>query len=290
MSRSKSLYSILTIGGLCTLLAGISALRPVAAWADETSEKQGAAIMDKYVEATGGKAAYDGIKTRMIRSEVTLPGGGERGTMEVYTQAPNKFRATIGTVMGPMERGSDGEVVWVQPPHDEPRILEGAARVSVIRSITQDRFGQWRKSYRKADYIGDEDLDGTKCAKVVLTHIPLDAQVEESPVTVLVARDTGLIVMWTSEMKEQRPTESGAPVDVQVLVTAHLGNYRKEGSILVPHSMRVVYSVGEGDEAMTQESSVTVKEMKFNQEIPAEKFVLPEAVQKQLKAGETNKK
>jgi hypothetical protein len=35
---------------------------------------------------------------------------------------------------------------------------------------------------------------------------------------------------------------------------------------------------------------VTVKEMKFNQEIPAEKFALPEAVQKQLKARETSKK
>lgn len=290
MSRRKSLHSILFMSGLCAVLAGMWAVRPVAARADETSEKQGAAIMDKYVEATGGKAAYDGIKTRMIKSEITFPGGGELGTMEVYTQAPNKFRATIGTMMGPMERGSDGEVVWVQPPHDEPRILEGAARVSAIRSITQDRFGQWRKSYRKADYIGDEEVDGKKCAKIVLTHIPLDAQVEESPVTAFVARDSGLIVMWTSEMKEQRPSDSGAPVDVRVLVTAYLSDYRKEGSIQCPHSMRVVYSVGEGADAMTQESSVTVKEMKFNQEIPAEKFALPEALKKQEKAGEANKK
>lgn len=284
MNRRKSLHSVLALGGLCALLAGVGVVRPIAARADETSEKQGAAIMDKYVEATGGKAAYDGIKTRIIKSEISVPGGGELGTMEVFTQAPNKFRATIATMMGPMERGSNGEVVWVQPPHDEPRILEGAARVSAIRSITQDRFGQWRKSYRKADYIGDEEVDGKKCAKVVLTYIPLDAQVEESPVTAFVARDSGLILMWTSEMKEQRPSETGAPIDVRVLVTAHLGDYRKEGPILVPHSMRVVYSVGEGDGTMTQESSVTVKEMKFNQEIPADKFALPEAVAKQLKS------
>jgi len=263
-------------------MASISLFRPVAARADEASEKQGAAIMDKFVEVTGGKAAYDGIKSRIVKSEVTLPGGGETGTMEVFTQAPNKFRATIGTVMGPMERGSDGEVVWFQPPHDEPRILEGAARVSAIRSITQDRFGQWRKSYRMADYVGDEDVNGAKCAKVVLTHIPLDAQIEEAPVTVFVARDSGLIVMWTSEMKEQRPTDSGTE-EVKVFVTAHIGDYRKEGKIVCAHTMRVVYSVGEGAETVTHESSVTVKEIKLNQEIPAEKFVLPEAVKKQLK-------
>ena len=49
--------------------------------------------MDKYVEATGGKAAYEAIKSRIVKAEATMPGGGMTGKMEVYAAYPDKFRA-----------------------------------------------------------------------------------------------------------------------------------------------------------------------------------------------------
>ena len=84
--------------------------------------------------------------------------------------------------------------------------------------------------YQKADYVGDEDVDGTKCAKVVLTLKPIDPKVEESPVTVFVAQDSGLIVKWTTEMA----TPNG-----NIEVAVQLSDYKKVGDVLIPHLMKV---------------------------------------------------
>ena len=65
----------------------------LAARGDEASEKKGAALMDKFVEVTGGKAAYDAVKSRIVKAEATMPGGGMTGKMEVHAKYPDKFRA-----------------------------------------------------------------------------------------------------------------------------------------------------------------------------------------------------
>ena len=137
--------------------------------------------------------------------------------------------------------------------------------MSAIRESTQDRFGQWRSTYQKADYVGDEDVDGAKCAKVALTLKPIDPKVEESPVTVCVALDSGLIVKWTTEMA----TPNG-----NIEVAVHLSDYKKVGDVLIPHLMKVA--------AQGLEQSVKIEEMVFNKDIPADKFALPDAVKEQL--------
>ena len=137
--------------------------------------------------------------------------------------------------------------------------------MSAIRESTQDRFGQWRNIYQKADYIGDEDVDGAKCAKVTLTLKPIDPKVEESPVTVYVALDSGLIVKWTTEMRTP---------DGKMEVAVQLSDYKKVGDVLIPHLMKAA--------AQGREQSVKIEEMVFNKDIPADKFALPDAVKEQL--------
>lgn len=257
----------MVLGGLVLLaITSVIQMLPRLVCADEASEKKGAALMDKFVSATGGKAAYEAIKTRIVKAEATMPGGGMTGKMEVYAASPDKFRATVDTQLGKMERGSDGKTVWISFPNAPPTILEGADRVSAIRESAQDRFGNWRKIYQKADYIGDEDVEGTKCAKIVLMLKPIDPKVEESPVTAYVAQDSNLIVKWATEMV----TPNG-----NIEVAVQLSEYKKVGDVLIPHLMKVA--------AQGLEQSVKVSEFVFNKEIPAEKFALPDAVKEQLK-------
>ncbi len=254
------------VGGLVLLaITSVIQMVPRIACADEASEKKGAALMDKFVAATGGKAAYEAIKSRIVKAEATMPGGGMSGKMEVYAAYPDKFRAAIEMPGGKFERGSDGTTVWISHPAFGAQILEGADRVSAIRESTQDRFGQWRNVYQKADFIGDEDVDGAKCAKVALTLKPIDPKVEESPVTVYVALDSGLIVKWTTEM----PTPNG-----NIEVAVQLSDYKKVGDVLIPHLMKAA--------AQGMEQSVKIEEMVFNKDIPADKFALPDAVKEQL--------
>ncbi len=267
MNGRQGMGRLVLAGCALVAVAAILAAVPAVVWADQAAEQKGAELMDKYVEATGGKAAYEAIKSRTVKAEATMPGGGMTGKMEVYVVYPDKFRASIEMPGGNLERGSDGQTVWISHPAFGASILEGADRVSAIRESTQDRFGQWRKIYQKAEYAGDEEVDGVGCSKVVLTLKPIDPAVEEAPVTAYIARDSGLVVQWTTLMKTPES-------DIEVAV--RLGDYRKVGDLLVPHSVKAT--------VLGQEQGVTVREMKFNVDIPADTFALPEVVKAQLKS------
>ena len=117
----------LALGGL-VLLAVMSAVGvwPGTASTDEQAEKKGAALMDKYVEVTGGKAAYEAIKNRALKGQQVLP-DGEIGRFESYWVYPDKFRSMVEVPLGTLERGSDGKTVWVSFPSGAT-IVEGAQR------------------------------------------------------------------------------------------------------------------------------------------------------------------
>ena len=231
--------------------------------------------MDKYVEVTGGKAAYEAIKSRIVKGQQTLP-GGVTGKFELYSVYPDKFRSIVELPVGTLERGSDGKTVWVSFPAGAT-ILEGAQRVLAIRDSTQDRFGRWRSIFQKAEYIGDEDVDGTQCSEVVLTLKPIDPKVEESPVTTFIAQDSGLIVKWTAKLTGELSGPQG-----NLEATIHLSDYRKIGDVSIPYQMKAAIQ--------DNEISVKIEEIVFNTEIPPDKFALPEAVKEQLKNSKKDDK
>src|SRR5688572_1179147 len=72
---------------------------------------KGETIMDKYVEATGGKAAYAKVKSDVSTGEMTLGAMGLKGKLVSYSQAPDKrlMEITIEGI-GKISEGSNGEV------------------------------------------------------------------------------------------------------------------------------------------------------------------------------------
>src|SRR5437870_13266315 len=56
-------------------------------------------VLDKYVQAIGGKAAVEKATTRVAKGSFEIPAFGATGTAEIYAKAPNKA-ATIVTVAG----------------------------------------------------------------------------------------------------------------------------------------------------------------------------------------------
>ena len=263
---------------LLALTCAINACPPCAR-ADEAAEKKGAALMNKYVEVTGGKAAYEAIKSRTLKGSRVMP-GGQTVKFESYWVSPNKFRHIMDLPNGTLERGSDGKTVWIIFPAEvtiqgaqrsEVTIFEGAQRVAAIRDSSQEKFGCWSSIFQKAEYVDDEDVDGTKCSKVALTYKPIDPDVIEPPMTVFIAQDSGLIVKWTNEY-----TDKSAEGEASVVVTIRLSDYRKVGDVRVPHQMMVSF---QDDELATK-----VEEIVFNADIPADKFALPERVKKELES------
>ncbi len=249
---------------------------PQLAGADEEAEKKGAALMDKYVEVTGGKAAYEAIKSRIVKGQQTLP-GGVTGKFELYSVYPDKFRSIVGLPVGTLERGSDGKTVWVSFPAGAT-ILEGAAASRWLFVIApKTGLADGEVFFRRPSISVTKMWTALNAPKVALTLKPIDPKVEESPVTMFIAQDSGLIVKWTAKLTGEWSGPQG-----NLEVTIHLSDYRKIGDVSIPYQMKAAFK--------DNEISVKIEEIVFNTEIPPDKFALPEAVKEQLKNSKKDDK
>src|SRR5437867_11635127 len=81
-------------------------------------------VLDRYLEATGGRAALAAIQSTHLKAKVSAL--GLAGTTEVWTRLPDR-RATE-TVLGPFRilEGFDGTVAWrTDPGSGKPVPLDG---------------------------------------------------------------------------------------------------------------------------------------------------------------------
>ncbi len=250
----------LAISTLSLLLGSQQVLR-----ADDQYDAQAVTLLDKYVDATGGRVAYDAIKNRVIKAELSMPSRGVTGKMVAYSARPDKFYAVIETPQGKLERGWNGKTAWMIEPAYGPRILEGLERAAVIRDSTQDRFAQWRELFQQAQYEGEEEIGGKKCAKIVLTFRPLDPEVKESPVTVYLDPSTGLIMQYTTELIGPQRL---------VQVTAVLDDYQQASGVSLARKMTL--------KVADREQEIKVINVECNTQIPDSIFVLPKEIQELL--------
>lgn len=124
-------------------------------------------ILEKYVEAIGGRAAISKIHSRVIRGIIQSPKRGLTGTLESYTKAPNK---TLNIFTFPNKvvviGGFDGQIAWQQNP------LTGATGVNVSTSTSFKRDSEFykdmklRKLFSKMEFKGRAKV-GERDANVI---------------------------------------------------------------------------------------------------------------------------
>lgn len=76
-------------------------------------------VLDKYVQAIGGKAMIQKQTSRVSKGTYETPTFNASGTVEVYAKAPNKvaFAARI-TGWGVLARGFNGSTGWIHDPEN----------------------------------------------------------------------------------------------------------------------------------------------------------------------------
>lgn len=80
-------------------------------------------VLDKYVQAVGGRAAFRKITSRVSKGSFTSTKLGVKGSVELYAKAPNKQLTVLTAAgFGTYRRGFDGATAWEQGPGgDEAR-------------------------------------------------------------------------------------------------------------------------------------------------------------------------
>ena len=252
MKRSITLINL----GLALLFAA-PAMRLAAA--DDLPKAE--TILDKYVEATGGKAAYDKLHNMVIVGSMSFGAMGVKATMTSYRAEPNKSYTEIEIPgMGKIQDGSDGTTAWSLSAMQGPHIKDGDEKAEAMREAQFNEETQWRKLYKEVKTEGIETVNGKDCYKVLMTPE------SGAAATHYYDKQTYLLVKVMMTAK----TPMG---DVQV--ESFLDDYRKEGDILMPHKTT--------QKMAGQEFTGSVDSVKYNVDMPAGRFDLPDEIKALLK-------
>ncbi len=211
-------------------------------------------ILDKYVEATGGKAAYEKHHSEISKGSLSM--AGFKGDVTSYRAEPDKSltEVDLGSI-GKMRDGSDGKVFWSLSSMVGPHVKEGAEKAQAVLSARFNAELNWREVFKEAKTVGTDTVDGKDCYKVQLTPP------EGSPMTQCYDKESGLMVKMT--------VTAQTPMGDQT-VDSFPTDYRKEGDVLMPHKIR--------QSVAGQEVVITIDSVTFNGDIPADKFAVPDEI------------
>jgi hypothetical protein len=217
---------------------------------------QAGAILDKFVEVAGGKAAFEKHHNEVMHGNMESTGRGVKGTLTVYQAAPDQIRGTFDIEgVGKIESGTSGDVAWESSAMQGPRIKQGVEKSDAFRDATFNAAIQWRKLYTKVETAGVETVQDHECYKVVLTPP------QGNPVTNFYDKKSGLLIKTATT----RATQMG-----DITAEVFSDDYRKEGDLLVAHKLTNKFA--------GQEFVITVASLEFNVDMPKDKFDLPDDI------------
>ncbi len=238
---------------------GLGALLLAAiVWAQAPALPDAAQILDRSIEVTGGRAAYERIHSRITVGSLELPAMGIKAKLTTYAAAPSFFYS-IGEseAIGKLESGSNGEVFWDITAMTGPRIKTGEEKAAAAREARFNNVLFWREMYKEVQTTGIDTVESRPCYKLVLTPT------EGEPETNYFDTETSLL----RRADQVVVTEMG-----RMSVQSFFSDYRPVDGLLMPFKSRQIL-MG------MQEMVFATDSIAQNVEIPPERFALPPEIQ-----------
>jgi hypothetical protein len=180
-------------------------------------------VLDRYVEAIGGRAAWEKLTSRQSIGTIQIPAMSLSGTVEVHEKAPNRLLAVVVISGATFRQGYDGTAAWADDPQNGLRSLSGQELAEAGREADFYRPLNLRKVYSKLAVTGAEKI-GDRDTFVMEATLP-DAQVDK----MYFDNQSGLLLRSTTH----RHTIQGA-----VAIQADLADYREVDGVKLPFSVR----------------------------------------------------
>lgn len=240
------------------MLAGVAGCAALSLPVRAGDEKLPAAakILDKYVEVTGGRVAYERLKNRISKGTCDFASMGAKAALTTYEAAPNKRYVILEAAeMGRMEDGTTGDVAWEVQAMAGPRIKEGTEKADALRDATFNAPVYWSKLYKKVECVGLETFADKPCYKIVLTPA------QGNPQTHYYDRESNLLVGTAFVLEHPMGT-----LDVQM----RMNDYRRVDGVSLAHEVHMSYA--------GQEQIVKIETIEHNVAIPEDRFALPEEI------------
>ena len=118
-------------------------------------------ILDKYLEASGGRNALEKITSRVATGTVEMTSLGVTGTVEFVEQSPNQSSVIINAPgLGIMQRTFDGTRAWLQDPVQGIIRFTGLGHELMKEGAVFNKPAKLRELFPSAVLMGKEKLGG----------------------------------------------------------------------------------------------------------------------------------
>lgn len=229
--------------------------KPTAA-ATKAELPSGESILDRFIEATGGKDAYKKVKNTVLKGSISFAAMGVTADVTLYKAEPNLMLTEVNIPgMGKTLDGFDGKNGWSYSAMMGPAVKTGKEAIDA-KNNSEFREEEWRDRYSKAETIGVETVEGEECYKVLLSPKA------GNPVTNFYSKKSGLLIR--SDAKAVTPM---GEIEGQVVSK----DYRKVGGLILMPFQLVNSAAG-------QTMLMTFSEIKINADVPKSTFEPPAEV------------
>lgn len=233
-------------------LAALPLAAQTAAPAKVTPAPTAEQVLDRFVEASGGKAAYAKLKSSQMTGTIEIMGRGVKGGVSIYKMPGKTYMVMDLEGVGKIESGVSNGISWERSQLTGARIKSGDEAAASIRESEMDARASWRKHYTSAVLDGEESINGQPTWKLTLTPK------QGKPETWFFNRDNGLLVKVSLIVK--------SPMG-EVPAESSMENYKDASGILVPRLMT--------QKVLNVEMKTVFDAVNFNVDVPQRYFDLP---------------
>jgi hypothetical protein len=152
------------------VLALASATLPVRAQVPATAELPGAqALVARYIEAIGGRAAVEGLPARWERGRIEMPAQGLVISYELWAARGRQVTRSELQGFGTLWSGVDGEVGWIVNPATGPQLLDGTALQQARQGADPLAALHPERYVAALQTVEETDFGGARCYRVRVT-------------------------------------------------------------------------------------------------------------------------
>jgi hypothetical protein len=220
----------------------------------------GREVIERYVEAIGGEAAFAAVQSIRATGTLEIVAQNITGTVEVLASRPSNTRvnSTVDGV-GSIMRGYDGTVAWTMDPFAGPALIVERELLELIDDAQFDGPLHRPALVRELTTIERTEFDGRPAFKVQVTFVSGSEQFEYFDV------ETGLML----GVEGRRMMPMGVVPRINLL-----RDYQKFGDLMQP--TRLV------QQTMGVEAVVQIQNFEYNT-VTDEAFVPPAEVRALIK-------
>jgi hypothetical protein len=204
-------------------------------------------ILEKMIDANGGRKALEAIKDTTMVGDMELPAVGMSGFVTIYHKEPNMFRQEMEIMGMVMVNAYDGEIGWmINPQTGAVEDMDGDALAESKRGAFE--FGnaallEPEKHGITYEFKGKEKLEDKEYFVLVQTFPNDDTN------TMYIDTSTYLLYL----MKQKGTDMMGSPTDQELIFS----DYKKVDGVMAAHVM-TIYQGGE------EFGIFTLSEIKYN--------------------------